>query len=111
SVLRRTRSCGRGTPGGLSRSVAPRKHFARVIGTQSADLEYPCAQTLHKHWPVRGVQIPNEVSRRTVPKESPGDLARDPLRGRVFRHTKRQPMSPSVPYDDKDNGESGTRSL
>ena len=36
-----------------------------------------------------------------VPWESLGDLARDPLRSRVFRHTKRQPNSSSMPYDDK----------
>src|SRR5450759_2375441 len=50
---------------------------------------------------VRGVPIPNEVSRGLVPRESLGDLARDPLRSRVFRHAKRQPNSSSMPYDDK----------
>src|SRR5665811_2228415 len=59
------------------------------------------AQTLHEDWPVRSVPIPNEVSRRLVPRESLGDLARDPLRSRVFRHAKRQPNSSSMPYDDK----------
>src|SRR5665811_338441 len=59
------------------------------------------AQTLHEDWPVRGVPIPNEVSRRGVQWESLGDLARDPLRSRVFRHAKRQPNSSSMPYDDK----------
>src|ERR1035438_7186457 len=59
------------------------------------------AQTLHEDWPVRGVPIPNEVSRRLVPWESLGDLARDPLRSRVFRHAKRQLNSSSMPYDDK----------
>ena len=33
------------------------------------------AQTLHEDWPIRGVPIPNEVSRRLVPWESLGDLA------------------------------------
>jgi hypothetical protein len=47
------------------------------------------------------VPIPNEVSRRVVPWESLGDLARDPLRSRVSRHAKRQPNSSSMPYDDK----------
>src|SRR5450759_4064498 len=59
------------------------------------------AQTLHEDWPVRGVPIPNEVSRRVVPWESFGDLARDPLRGRIFRHAKRHPTSSSMLYDDK----------
>ena len=36
-----------------------------------------------------------------VPWESLGDLARDPLRRRVFRHAKRQPNSSSMPYDNK----------
>ena len=53
------------------------------------------AQTLHKGCPVRSVPIPNEVSRRLAPWEGLGDLARDPLRGRVFRHAKRQPNSSS----------------
>src|SRR5664280_588421 len=59
------------------------------------------AQTPHEDRPVRGVPIPNEISRRVVPWESLGDLARDPLRSRVFRHAKRQPKSSSVPHDDK----------
>src|SRR5450759_5561516 len=45
--------------------------------------------------------IPDEVSRGLVPRESLGDLARDPLRSRVSRHAKRQPNSSSMPYDDK----------
>src|ERR1019366_2567218 len=59
------------------------------------------AQTLHEDWPVRGVPIPNEVSRRLVPWESLGDLARDPLGSRVFRHAKRQPNSSSMLNNDK----------
>ena len=56
---------------------------------------------MHEDWPVRGVPIPNEVPQRVVPWESLGDLARDPLRSRVFRHAKRHPNSSSMPYDDK----------
>src|ERR1035437_502062 len=59
------------------------------------------AQTLHEDWPVRCVPIPNEVSRRVVPWESFGDLARDPLRSRICRDAKRHPNSSSMPYDDK----------
>ena len=59
------------------------------------------AETLHGDASIRGVPIPNEVSRRVVPWESLGDLARDPLRGRVFRHAKRYPKSSPVSYDDK----------
>src|ERR1019366_3888147 len=50
---------------------------------------------------------PYEVSRSRMrfaargPMGKPRDLARDPLRSRVFRHAKRQPNSSSVPYDDK----------
>ena len=76
-------------------------HFARVIGTQSADLECPWRADAARRRPVRGVPIPNEVSRRLVPWESLGDLARDPLRSRVCRHAKRHPNSSSMPYDDK----------
>ena len=36
-----------------------------------------------------------------VPWESLGDLARYPLRSRVFRHAKRHSNSSSMPYDDK----------
>ena len=36
-----------------------------------------------------------------VPRERLGDLARDPLRGRVCRHAKRHPKSSSMAYDDK----------
>ena len=43
----------------------------------------------------------NEVSRRMVPWESLGDLARDPFRSRVCRHAKRHQNSSSMPYDDK----------
>src|ERR1019366_832651 len=46
------------------------------------------AETLHEDWSVRGVPIPDEVSRRLVPWERLGDLARNPLRSRAFRHAK-----------------------
>src|SRR5450759_932036 len=59
------------------------------------------AQTLHEDWPVRGVPIPNEVSRRMVPWESLGDLARDPLRGRICRYPKRHPDPSSMTQNDK----------
>src|ERR1700675_445445 len=46
---------------------------------------------------------PYEVSRsrRVVPRERLGDLARDPLRGWVCRHAKRHPKSSSVAHNDK----------
>src|ERR1700748_701138 len=50
---------------------------------------------------IRGVSIPNEISRRAVPRERLGDLARDPLRGWVCRHAKRHPKSSSVAHNDK----------
>src|SRR5450759_3441799 len=59
------------------------------------------AQTLHEDWPVRGVPIPNEVSRRMVPWESLGDLARDPLRSRICRYPKRHPNPSSMTQNDK----------
>src|SRR5665648_141112 len=60
-----------------------------------------CADPLQEGWTIRGVPIPNEISRRMVPRERLGDLARDPLRGWVCRHTKRHQKSSSVSYDDK----------
>ena len=59
------------------------------------------AQTLHEDWPVRGVPIPDEISRRMVPRECLGDLARDPFRGRICCYAKRYPKSSSVSYDNK----------
>src|ERR1039457_1900597 len=50
---------------------------------------------------IRGVSIPNEISRRLVPRERLCDLARDPLRGWVCRHAKRHPKSSSVTHNDK----------
>jgi hypothetical protein len=50
---------------------------------------------------IRGVSIPNEISRHLVPRERLGDLPRDPLRGWVCRHAKRHPKSSSVTHNDK----------
>jgi hypothetical protein len=37
-----------------------------------------CTDPLQEGWTIRGVSIPNEISRRVVPRERLGDLARDP---------------------------------
>lgn len=76
-------------------------HFARVIGVRSVDLECPWRADVARRLARTRLPIPNEVSRRAVPWESLGDLARDPLRSRVFRHAKRHPNLSSMPYDDK----------
>src|SRR4030081_3685268 len=60
-----------------------------------------CTDPLQEDRTIRGVSIPNEISRRVVPRERLGDLARDPLRGWVCRHAKRYPKSSSVAYKDK----------
>src|ERR1700682_291120 len=60
-----------------------------------------CTDPLQEDWTIRGVSIPNEISRRVVPRERLGDLARDPLRGWVCRHAKRHPKSSSVAHNDK----------
>jgi hypothetical protein len=60
-----------------------------------------CTDPLQEDCTIRGVSIPNEISRRVVPRARLGDLARDPLRGRVFRHAKRHPKSSSVAHNDK----------
>src|ERR1700724_2666352 len=60
-----------------------------------------CTEPLQEDRTIRGVSIPNEISRRVVPRERLGDLARDPLRGRVCRHAKRHPKSSSVAHNDK----------
>ena len=52
-----------------------------------------CTDPLQEDWTIRGVSIPNEISRRVVPRERLGDLARDPLRGWVCRHAKRHPKA------------------
>src|SRR6201996_2200696 len=58
-----------------------------------------CTDPLREDRTIRGVSIPNEISRRVVPRERLGDLARDPLRGWVCRHAKRHPSS--VAHNDK----------
>src|SRR5271154_390685 len=60
-----------------------------------------CTDPLQEGWTIRGVSIPHEISRRVVPRERLGDLARDPLRGWVCRHAKRHPKSSSVAHNDK----------
>src|SRR5258708_31898143 len=60
-----------------------------------------CTDPLQEGWTIRGVSIPNEISRRVVPRERLGDLARDPLRGWVCRHAKRHPKPSSVAHNDK----------
>src|SRR3982074_2967167 len=60
-----------------------------------------CSDPLQEDWTIRGVSIPNEISRRVVPRERLGDLAREPLRGWVCRHAKRHPKSSSVAHNDK----------
>src|SRR5665648_483493 len=60
-----------------------------------------CADPLQEDSTIRGVSIPNEISRGVVPRERLGDLARDPLRGWVCRHAKRHPKSSSVAHYDK----------
>ena len=78
---------------------APHRADHRVFDRCGFDAS--CAQTLHEDWPVRGVPIPDEVSRRMVPRESLGDLARDPLRGRICCYAKRYPKSSSMSHDNK----------
>src|ERR1700722_4344848 len=60
-----------------------------------------CTDPLQEDWTIRSVSIPNEISRRTVPRERLGDLVRDPLRGWVCRHAIRHPKSSSVAHNDK----------
>jgi hypothetical protein len=52
-----------------------------------------CTDPLQEDWTIRRISIPNEISRRVVPRERFGDLARDPVPGWVCRHAKRQPAS------------------
>src|SRR4030081_2924376 len=60
-----------------------------------------CTDPLQEDRTIRGVSIPNEISRRVVPRERLGDLARDPLRGWDCRHAERYPKWSSVTYNDK----------
>ena len=68
-----------------------------------------CTDPLHEDWTIRGISITNEISRRVVPWERLGDLARDPVRGWVCRHAKRHPKSSSVAHNDKKNLECDRR--
>src|ERR1700733_14103025 len=61
----------------------------------------PCTDPLQEGGTIRGISLPNEISRCVVPREPLGDLARDPLRGWVCRHAKRHPKSSSVAHNDK----------
>jgi hypothetical protein len=49
-------------------------------------LELFSEASVHESWTIRGVSIPNEISRRVVPRERLGNLARDPLRGWICCH-------------------------
>src|SRR5260370_8016066 len=60
-----------------------------------------CTDPLQEDWTIRGVSIPNEISRRVVPRERLGDLARDPLPGWVSRHPQPPPNPPSPPHNAK----------
>ena len=80
------------------------QHQAFLPGRSGCDRMVPnghCTDPLQEDWTIRGVSIPNEISRRVVPGDDLGDLARDPLRGWVCRHAKRHPKSSSVAYNDK----------
>src|ERR1700722_17784333 len=60
-----------------------------------------CTDPLQEGWTIRCLSIPHEISRRAVPRERLGDLARDPLRGWVCRHAKRHTKPSSVAQNDK----------
>src|SRR5262245_22323854 len=59
------------------------------------------AQTLPEDRAIRSVPIPNEITRCAVPRERLGDLARNPLRGRICRYAERYPQSTPVPQNHK----------
>src|SRR5215467_197724 len=42
------------------------------------------------------VPVPNKITRCTVPRKRLGDVARNPLRGRICRHPERHPQSTRV---------------
>ena len=88
-----------------SRRIEPMSLNASILpGRSGCDRMVPNAHRtdpLQEDSSIRGVSIPNEISRRVVPRERLGDLARDPLRGWVCRHAKRYPKSSSVAYNDK----------
>ncbi len=80
----------------LNASILPgRSRCARMVPNAH------CPDPLQEDWTIRGVSIPNKISRRVVPRERLGDLARDPLRGWVCRHAKRHPKPSSVAHNDK----------
>src|SRR5437660_2139923 len=58
-------------------------------------------QPLHEDRTIRSVPVPNKVTRCTVPGERLGDLARNPLRGRICRHPERHPQSAPVAQNHK----------
>ena len=82
------------------------KHFARAIGVRSVWPRMPidhgsAARRLDAY---EGCLIPNEMSRRVVPRERLGDLARDPPPRLGFAVTpKPHPKSSSVAHNDKNN--------
>jgi hypothetical protein len=89
-----------------SRRIEPmsRSTLSILPGRSGSDRMVPNADytdPLQEDWAIRGVSIPNEISRRVVPRERRGDLTRDPLRGWVCRHAKRHPESSSVAHNDK----------
>src|SRR5262249_238289 len=50
-------------------------------------------QPLPEDHAIRSVPVPNKITRCTVPRKRLGDLARNPLRGRICRHPERNPQS------------------
>jgi len=59
------------------------------------------AQTLPEDRAIRRVPVPNKITRCTIPGERLGDLARNPLRGRICRHPERYPQSTPVTQNHK----------
>src|SRR5262249_13680340 len=59
------------------------------------------AQTLPEARAIRSVPVPNKVTRCTVPRERLGDLARNPLCGRICRYPERYPQPAPVTQDHK----------
>src|SRR5262249_49954029 len=58
-------------------------------------------QPLPEDRTIRGIPVPNEIARCTIPGKRLGDLARNPLRGRICRHPERYPQSTSVTQNHK----------
>src|SRR5262249_4428434 len=59
------------------------------------------AQPLPEDGAIRSVPVPNKIARCTVPRKRLGNLAGNPLRGRVCRHPERYPQSTSVTQNHK----------